>query len=309
MKFWRRACTFLIIFVLVFQLCGCAALERSYSPGRANVSPLVEQWRDEVVLVASELGLEAYVELILAMIAQESCGDSTRHPDIMQSSESAGLAPNSITDPMESIRQGMRYFSGLLEKGKTAGVCEKTVLQSYNFGAGYINYIKNNYDGVHSEASASAFSRAMAQRLGWSNYGDVKYVEHVYSHMFVGGADFNLMQTVMAEYEGVPYLFGGDSKIGIDCSAMSRRIYQAAGITLPRTAQEQYNITTHIDYSQAMPGDLVFFTGTYNAGRYITHVGVYVGDNIFFHAGGSRCQYSSLTGYYLEHFVCFGRKG
>ena len=54
-----------------------------------------------------------------------------------------------------------------------------------------LDYIKNNYDGVHSEASASAFSRAMAQRLGWSNYGDVKYVEHVYSHMFVGGADFN----------------------------------------------------------------------------------------------------------------------
>ena len=147
MKFWRRACTFLIIFVLVFQICGCAALERSHSPGRANVSPLVEQWRDEVVLIASELGLEAYVELILAMIAQESGGDSTRHPDIMQYSESAGLAPNSITDPMESIRQGMRYFSGLLEKGKTAGVCEKTVLQSYNFGEGYINYIKNNYGG------------------------------------------------------------------------------------------------------------------------------------------------------------------
>lgn len=308
MRFGKRACTFLIIFVLIFQSIGCAALERSHSPGRANVSPLVEQWRDEVVLIASELGLEAYVELILAMIAQESSGDSSRYPDIMQSSESAGLEPNSITDPVESIRQGMSYFSSLLEKGKAAGVCEKTILQSYNFGEGYINYIKNNYDGVHSEASASAFSVTMAQRLGWSNYGDVKYVEHVYSHMFTGGADFSLMQTVMNEYEGVPYLYGGDSKLGIDCSAMTRRIYQASGLTLPRTAQEQYNITTHIDYSQAMPGDLVFFTGTYDAGRYITHVGVYVGDDMFFHAGGTHCQYSSLTGYYLEQLVCFGRK-
>lgn len=308
MKFGKRACTCLMVFVLVFQLCGCAVLEGSVSAGRANVSPLVEQWRDEVVLLASEFDVSAYVELILAMIAQESGGDSARHPDIMQSSESAGLEPNSITDPVESIRQGISYFAELLEKGEMAGVCDKTVLQSYNFGEGYINYIKNNYGGVHSETSASNFSETMAQRLGWSSYGDVKYVEHVYSHMFTGGVNFSQMQTVMDEYEGVPYLYGGDSKLGIDCSAMSRRIYQATGITLPRTAQEQYNMTTHIDYSQAVPGDLVFFTGTYNAGRYITHVGVYIGDNMFFHAGGSRCQYSSLSGYYLEHFVCFGRK-
>lgn len=308
MRIRKRAGICLLIFVLTLNLCGCKAMDKLNSAGRANVSPLVEQWRKDVVIIASEYGISAHVELILAMIAQESGGDAVKHPDIMQSSERAGLKPGSLSDPIESIRQGVSYLAELLEKGKAAGVCEKTVLQSYNFGEGYIHYIKNNYGGIHSETSASDYSKTMARKLGWSSYGDVRYVEHVYSHMIIGRVDFSLMQAVMDEYEGVQYLYGGETKTGIDCSAMSKKIYQAVGITLPRTAQEQYNVTTHVDISQAEAGDLIFFTGTYNAGRYITHVGVYVGNGIFFHAGGSRCQYSSLSGYYLEHFVCFGRK-
>lgn len=57
----------------------------------ANVSPLVEQWRSDVERYAQKYGVSEYVELILAMIAQESGGDADRYPDIMQSSESAGV--------------------------------------------------------------------------------------------------------------------------------------------------------------------------------------------------------------------------
>ena len=115
MRVRKRACTCLIVFVLIFGLCGCAILEQAQSVGRANVSPLVEQWREEVVVIAEEFGVSSYVELILAMIAQESGGDAERYPDIMQSSESAGLEPNTITDPIESIRQGVRYLALLME--------------------------------------------------------------------------------------------------------------------------------------------------------------------------------------------------
>ena len=61
--------------------------------------------------------------------------------------------------------------------------------------------------------------------------------------------------------------------------------YGKAGIALPRTAQEQYNVTQHIPLSEAKAGDLVFFHSTYNAGTYITHVGLYVGNNRMYHAG------------------------
>lgn len=303
---------FIFAVLLAVQTTGCEFTSSGLF-GTANVSPLVERWRESVQEYAQKYGISEYVELILAMIAQESGGDADRYPDIMQCSESAGLPPNSITDPHKSLEQGIKYFASLVQTGTKAGVDIDTILQSYNFGGGYISFVRDNYGGKHSEAAARAYSGKMAARTGWSNYGDVKYVEHVRSHMYAATANgavgnYDVMYAMMKEYENVPYVFGGDSKSGIDCSAMSRKLYQSIGISLPRSAQEQYDSVSHIDESQARPGDLVFFTRTYNAGCYITHVGVYTGNGQFFHAGGTHCQFATLSGYYREHFVCFGRK-
>lgn len=303
----------ILVFLVIGQLTGCDFWDENNPYGTANVSPLVEQWRSDVERYAEKYGVSEYVELILAMIAQESGGDADRYPDIMQSSESAGNSPNAINDPQKSMDQGIRYFASLVQSGKEAGVDIDTILQSYNFGGGYISFVRDHYGGKHSEAAARAFSSKMAAKMGWSSYGDVKYVEHVRSHMHMGSSEnavenYDTMYRMMKEYEGVPYVFGGTSKSGIDCSAMSQKLYQSIGISIPRIAQEQYNAVSHISESEARPGDLVFFTGTYNAGSYITHVGVYTGNGQFFHAGGSHCQFSSLSGYYREHFVGFGRK-
>lgn len=312
MKQKKKRMCFLLIVLLVLQIAGCEPVEE-HLYGSANVSPLVEQWRTYVQEYTQKYGIGEYAELLLAMIAQESGGDADRYPDILQCSESAGASPNSITDPLASLEQGVRYFASLVEQGKAAGVDIDTALQSYNFGGGYINYVRDNYGGKHSEEAARSFSGMMAAKMGWSSYGDVKYVEHVRSHMHMAAPgdaveNYDAMYAMMKEYENVPYVFGGDSKSGIDCSAMSRKLYQAIGITLPRIAQAQYDAVSHISESQARPGDLIFFTGTYDAGSYITHVGVYTGNGQFFHAGGSCCQFSTLSGYYREHFVCFGRK-
>lgn len=301
----------LVMILLIFSLLSGCGFEPEKMYGTANVSPLVEQWREDVCAIASEYGLDDYVELILAIIAQESGGDAERYPDIMQSSESAGKSPNTITDPQESLRQGIQYLAGLIQTGEAAGVDRNTIIQAYNFGTGYITYIRDAYAGVHSLDAARTYSTAMASKMGWNSYGDVKYVEHVYSHIYkesMAAVNYAKMYTLMLEYEGVPYLYGGDSKAGIDCSAMTRRLYREAGITLPRTAQEQYDNAVHIGEAQAQIGDLVFFQGTYNTVNYITHVGIYAGNGIFFHAGGNQCQFSELSGYYKEHFVCFGRK-
>lgn len=303
----------ILVFLVVGQMTGCDFWDEDNPYGAANVSPLVEQWRSDVERYAMKYGVSEYVELILAMIAQESGGDADRYPDIMQSSESAGSSPNAINDPQKSMDQGIRYFASLVKSGKEAGVDIDTILQSYNFGGGYISFIRANYGGKHSEAAARAFSSKMAAKMGWSGYGDVKYVEHVRSHMHMSSGknaveNYDAMYRMMKEYEGVPYVFGGTSKSGIDCSAMSQKLYQSIGISIPRNAQAQYDAVSHISESEARPGDLVFFTKTYNAGCFITHVGVYTGNGQFFHAGGSHCQFSSLSGYYREHFVGFGRK-
>ena len=83
--------------------------------------------------------------------------------------------------------------------------------------------------------------------------------------------------------------------------------YGKAGINLPRTAQQQYDVTQHIPLSEAQAGDLVFFHSTYNAGSYITHVEIYLGNNRMFHAGDP-IGYADLTSpYWQQHLVGAGR--
>ena len=53
------------------------------------------------------------------------------------------------------------------------------------------------------------------------------------------------------------------------------------------------------------PGDLVFFQGTYNCGDFITHVGLYAGDGMMYHSGSPN-QKVAITGYYVQHLVCYG---
>ncbi|MDT2626284.1 C40 family peptidase, partial [Enterococcus hirae] len=69
----------------------------------------------------------------------------------------------------------------------------------------------------------------------------------------------------------------------------------------------QQNLTQHIPLSEAQAGDLVFFHSTYNAGSYITHVGIYLGNNRMFHAGDP-IGYADLTSpYWQQHLVGAGR--
>ena len=90
-------------------------------------------------------------------------------------------------------------------------------------------------------------------------------------------------------------------------SSQNILLHGKAGINLPRTAQQQYDVTQHIPLSEAQAGDLVFFHSTYNAGSYITHVGIYLGNNRMFHAGDP-IGYADLTSpYWQQHLVGAGR--
>lgn len=120
---------------------------------------------------------------------------------------------------------------------------------------------------------------------------------------------FNTVMKEALKYKGTAYVFGGSNpSTGFDCSGLVQWTYKKAGISLPRTANEQYNVTTRISKSDAKPGDLVFFKGTYNAGVKITHVGIYTGNGKFYNANDSGVEYSSLSNpYWKAHFVGYGR--
>ncbi|MFY3792275.1 LysM peptidoglycan-binding domain-containing protein [Ureibacillus sp. MALMAid1270] len=84
------------------------------------------------------------------------------------------------------------------------------------------------------------------------------------------------------KYLGVPYVWGGSTPSGFDCSGFLNYVYGKVGISIPRTVETIYADSTSVTTPQ--PGDLVFYT-TYKAGP--SHAGIYIGDNKFLHAGSS----------------------
>jgi cell wall-associated NlpC family hydrolase len=93
-----------------------------------------------------------------------------------------------------------------------------------------------------------------------------------------------MIQTAM-RYIGVPYVFGGNTPEGFDCSGFTRYVFARGGVWLPRMADEQYEMGRPVAKAKLQPGDLVYFT-TYAPG--VSHVGIYLGDGKFISATSSR---------------------
>ena len=128
-----------------------------------------------------------------------------------------------------------------------------------------------------------------------------------------GSYDAEAVQRLMTEaekYLGTPYLFGGYGPGGFDCSGFVSWVFTHSGVhELPRTtAQGIYEKCIPVSAGEAKAGDIVFFTGTYQAGRPVTHVGIYCGNGIMIHAGDP-VQYTSIgtSSYWQSHFYGFGR--
>ncbi len=101
----------------------------------------------------------------------------------------------------------------------------------------------------------------------------------------------------------LPYRFGGNGSIGIDCSAYVQKVFNLVGIDLPRSAREQYKVGESVDKEELSIGDLVFFR-TYAS--FPSHVGIYLGNNLFIHASSRSRQVtidSLETPYYLRRFI------
>lgn len=210
-----------VVIILIIVLFGCAVSlfggggnSNSYTPVSAEVEayePLIQQY-------ARQHGIPEYTELIKAVMMQESggrgndpmqaseCGYNTRYPN----------TPNGITDPEYSINVGIQNLAACLSAAEVENPIDmehiKLALQGYNFGNGYISWVKTNYGG-YSYANAVEFSTTQAERLGWDSYGDTQYVSHVlryypYGRAFTGGGNQAIVEVALTQLGnegGQPY--------------------------------------------------------------------------------------------------------
>lgn len=114
----------------------------------------------------------------------------------------------------------------------------------------------------------------------------------------------NIINKAMS-LQGVPYVWGGSTPSGFDCSGYLYYVYSQSGIDVPRTNTVGFHARSY-EVNTPQVGDIVFFKNTYTTG--ISHAGIYLGNNKFIHAGGDRVQVSNLTdAYWKKHFDSFKR--
>ena len=220
-----------VVIILIVVLLGCAVSlfgggsgSNAYTP----VSAEVEAYEPLIQKYAKQYGIPEYVELIKAVMMQESGG---RGLDPMQAAEGSFNTryphePNGIQDPEYSIQCGVQELKADLISAEVENPIDmehiKLALQGYNFGNGYISWAKSKYGG-YSYANAVEFSTQQAQRLGWDSYGDTQYPAHVlryypYGRAFTAGGNQAIVEvalTQLGNQGGQPYWswYGFNSRV------------------------------------------------------------------------------------------------
>lgn len=213
-----------VLFGAAVAMFGGGSDSNSYTP----VSAEVEAYEPIIQKYAKEYGIPEYVELIKAVMMQESGG---RGLDPMQAAEGSSNTKyphehNGIKDPEYSIQCGVQELKAALTSAEVESPIDmehiKLALQGYNFGNGYISWAKSKYGG-YSYANAVEFSTQQAQRLGWDSYGDTQYPAHVlryypYGRAFTAGGNQAIVEvalTQLGNQGGQPYWswYGFNSRV------------------------------------------------------------------------------------------------
>lgn len=260
-----------------------------------------------------------YVNYLMAIMEVESHGNGN---DPMQSSESAGLPPDSFDNPKDSINQGAYYFACCISKANDEGCDLMTAVQAYNFGTGFINYVADN-GGKYTLDLAISFAEEYSDGMqvdysnpiavdyngGWRYaYGNMFYAQLV--NQYIYSYEDDAVQKIIDEamkYYGWEYTWGGSNPDeGFDCSGLVQWCYAIAGIELPRTSREQWDWCEEISVDDIVPGDLLFYQNESSGGE-IGHVAIYIGDGKVYEAGDPIGVYDNNDSWHQDNLLHAGR--
>ena len=293
-------CWISVMIILIVVMLGVAISLFGSGSGNASYTPVsaeVEAYTPIIRIYAQQYGIGEYVELIKAIMMQESGG---RGLDPMQASESGyntryPHSPNAITDPEYSIDVGVQTIADSLRQADVESPIDmdniKLALQGYNYGNGFISWARANYGG-YSTLAAIEFSDMMAASMGWSGYGDRQYPAHVLRYYPIGrafsvGGNQAIVEVALAQIGnvgGAPYWswWGLDYRVewcAIFVSWCADQCgYLDAGV-LPKMEGVRPYVDWFIERGQwqgrdyePSPGDIIFFD--WESDGLADHVGI-----------------------------------
>lgn len=314
-----------VLVIIVFVFFG-AAFYFFGDESSSNYTPIsqeVEAYTPVIQKYANEYGIPEYVDLIKAVMMQESGG---RGKDPMQAAEGPFNSkypkqPNGIKDPDYSIRCGVQELKSVLEQAKVENPLDmehiRLALQGYNYGNGYIPWAVKR-DGGYTVENAAAFSDEQAKKHGWKSYGDKQYVAHVLRYYPYGNYNYGIGNTkitqVAAQQIGNPggkkfwSWYGFKSRVEWCACYVSWCADQCGYIKtgiIPKFAAVTDGIQWFKDKNQwqrpgyqPMPGDIIFLD--WQCDGHSDHVGIVEkcdGETVYTIEGNSgdkcqRCTYS-----------------
>jgi peptidoglycan endopeptidase LytE len=199
------------------------------------------------------------------------------------------------------------YGSTTLRYGMRGNDVKTLQIKLQNLG--YFNHKVTGYFGSVTKTSVLNFQKANGLSadgiVGKNTYKALNNAQSagtLSSRGASGKATASNIISTAKSYIGVPYVWGGTSPKGFDCSGFVQYVFGKYKIALPRTAATIYGKGIAVSKSNLIAGDLVFFT-TYKAGA--SHVGIYIGNGNFIHASSSKgVIISNLSNsYYLQRYI------
>jgi cell wall-associated NlpC family hydrolase len=222
-----------------------------------------------------------------------------------------GLGVTDPYDPLQSLRGGAKYLRQMLDR--FGGDYEKAIA-AYNAGPGAVA----RYNGVPPYAETQAY---VPRVMGYfHDFGGVTGTtgrgatpigaEAVDPGRMVslaggGGVGSDVVRKGLT-YLGTPYVWGGTTPKGFDCSGLAQYLYAQEGVKIPRVSQDQFRAGRAIPAAQMQPGDLVFFQKNGD----VHHVGIYMGGGKFLQSPhtGDVVKISSLSEPYYRAQFCGARR-
>lgn len=309
---------FLVPKVLILILLIGAALGAVDTAQRAAVSVLVRgggsgdtilflsyevlRWREVVEYWTNHYEIPDWTIEVLAIMHVETGG---RHADLMQSSESAGLPPNTLRYE-ESIAQGVRYLARIIARAKSFGIEDDRlgIFQAYNFGIFYINHLARN-GSAHSLEIAATYSRTVvAPSLGNATGRRLSYqnpiaIAHGKPWIYANGGNFHYAFIVQDVIERLQASVVDDAYFVGNIALPLDPPFRVTSRFGPRSLGFHHGIDLTVRFGApvraVMPGTVVYIVDRWGSDDgHLNHPGGWGNLVRIYHGGGVQTLYTHL---------------